>query len=220
MLRVSPSLTDRDEQILVALSSCIRVLSMDDLVRRFFGEGNAVERYGRARVGELADAGLLSIDELLARPIPDLSTPQIDWNPDIQVEPDFGKVSYRLKQRWTEPPRATEIVSSTKEASRMTGGANRGYSPRASEVTHDLCVGRLWCDHRELLKRTGIEWIGEGELRRERADKIFGGRIPDAILREPGKLEPHTVIDFCGSYSSEKLAAMGSAYSRYSYRFY
>ena len=216
----SLSLTERDEEMIVALTHCVRVLSMDDLVHTFFGRGRAVEAFGEARVRELAGAELLVIESLLARPTLDVATPVIDWVPGTKGEPAFGKASYWLKGRWKEVPRPTEIVSATKEASRMTGGANRGYRPRVSEVTHDVHVGRIYCDCRKRVEREGLEWVGEQQLRRERAGRFFRGRIPDAVIREAGEIEPQTVIDFGGSYTAAKLKDLHEAFSRYRYQVY
>ena len=214
------SLTERDEQILVALSHHVRVLSLEDLVQTFFGKGKAIESFGALRIRELAAAGLLSIESLLARPTLDVAVPVIDWTPGREREPEFGRVSYRLKQRWTELPKPTDIVAATREASRMTGGANAGYRPRVSEVTHDVHLGRIYCDHRRHLHGTELEWIGEGQLRRERAGKLFHGRIPDAVIRGVGESEPRMVIDFGGSYSAAKLRDLHGAFSGYCYKVY
>lgn len=207
-----------DDAILETLTQEIRVLTVDQVssVRWVPEPLNRVDV--AERLQRLEAVGLITLQELLARPETDVSSPRLVWRPDSASTPRFGKIAYGLKTRWTRPPEPTRIVAATAAAKRRYGGYGPAYRPRADELTHDIHVGRLWMRYRGDLSER-LRWIGEDRLRTEGTDRdsIYGGRVPDAVLRTSRDAPPTMIVEFAGSYAKPKLQQIHRAFRPHPY---
>lgn len=192
--------TDRDREVLEAVAFKVRMLSLDQVARAWWGRGENARRLARRRLRRLVDAGLLERHEVLARPLLELTGPLISWAPG-DPDPDVGAVSYRLQSRWSKPPRRTTVFVASGRAVRELGGRG-GKLPTLGQETHDLHTSELFLRRRELSPEEAHRWVGEEALKphRERGEKL-----PDAVLvDEHGEIE--LAIEFAGSYSANRVA--------------
>lgn len=193
------ALTTRDEEILDTLTLRVRYLSLAQLARTWWAETTDPLANATLRVRHLEQAGFLIRFTAMARPEFPLTRPVITWQPHDPA-PDLGAASYQLQSRWKESARATPAVIATASAGHRMGGWG-GRFPRQSEQSHDLMMGALYLQYRQLLSPAIItaQWISEEGLRQQ---KQAGEKLPDAILRTP---LGDRVIEFGGAYSREKL---------------
>ena len=191
--------TGRDSGILNALAFKVRMLSLEQIGRGWWGESSDPRRFARRRLGPLVGAGLLDEREVLAHPLLELEAPQFTWSPG-GPGPDCEAVSYRLKSRWTEKPRRTPVFIATKRTLAELGGAG-GKLPTLGQETHDLHMGSIYL--RLLREDPGAAetWVGEDVF----APRRLGQKLPDAVLLGPGG-EVTLAIEFAGSYSAARVA--------------
>lgn len=207
-----------EEAIIVALAQCVRVLSVDQIASSPWLGGSLSPVEVDRRLRRLQSANLVRLDERLAKPEVAVTSPLIAWVPGTQDEPELGRVAYRLKQRWGGVPRPTRFVSATSYAKRQYGGFGKAYAPRADELTHDLHMGRLWTRFRGDLS-DNLLWISEDRLRSEGVERldVYGGRVPDAVLRSGNDPTLTMIIEFGGAYAKPKLREIHEAFRAYPY---
>lgn len=192
-------MTDRDEVILDTLTRRVRVLSLAQVARVWWGSRKGSVAQAKNRLRELEGQGWVEVFSILARPEPPLDSPVTAWT-EGGSEPDFGAVSYRLRSRWTEPARHTVAVIASERAGSRFGGAG-GRRPRASEGTHDLCLAAVYLRLLATEPKRAARWISEAKLFESGEGR--NGRLPDAaIVTRAGK----TVIEFGGAYPPTKIA--------------
>lgn len=190
-------LTSRDREILSVLTTRVRVRSTAQVGRTWWANASQPEAGARRRLRALAEAGLVTVDQVLAHREIALAGPVALWHRGLP-EPDFPALSARLARRWAEPERATPCVVATEQAAAQFGGTG-GRPPRDSEATHDIHLAAVYLRMRQELPTRAASWTPEAALK-----KGQGIKVPDAIVRD-GKYR--TAIEFGGSYSAEKLAA-------------
>ncbi|MCA9074705.1 MAG: hypothetical protein KDA93_06715 [Planctomycetaceae bacterium] len=96
------SLTPRDLDILECLTLRVRVFSLSQLGRTWWGATHDPVRNAARRMRELVASGFVESYSLLAHPELSLSVPELFWTPGSPA-PDLGAVAYRLQSRWTDP---------------------------------------------------------------------------------------------------------------------
>lgn len=197
-------LTDRDTELLRALTQRVRVFTLAQVARTWWPESQDGQGLARRRLRALEDGGLVTLTSLIAHPEIDLAGPLSSWQPGLP-EPDFGPVARELARRWTEPERQTLCVVASEEAASVVGGSG-GRTPRDSEATHDIHLAAVYLRMAEKLPTRASSWRAEASLA-----KGQGVKVPDAMVRD-GKYD--TAIEFGGSYSAEKLAS----FHRYCHR--
>lgn len=179
------------------LTQRVRVLSTAQIASEFFrGQLDPVE----ILLEELERAGLVERRSVLARPILSLDAPVISWRPGAET-PDYGKAAYRLKTRWSEPARPTQIVQASGAAVKQFGGYLGGRWPRTSEITHDLNLAKVFLWHCRHRPDDAAAWIPEAQLYAE--GRGHRERLPDAVVRSDGV--DVRVVEFGGSYGKQKL---------------
>lgn len=194
-------LTKRDEEVIRALLFCVRLFSLRQVARAWWGSSTAPAERARRRLGKLCEAGWLETHHLLARILPPPTGPLFSWAPG-QPDPSFAHVAHLLQARWTTPPRNTLIVVASKRASNLFGGFGGGRVTKLGHVSHDLSLSEayLWYrTHRPALAR---RWSGEEALRSSR----LGQKLPDAMLLDHAG-EPELVVEAGGSYNQHHVAA-------------
>jgi DNA-binding Lrp family transcriptional regulator len=194
-------LSDRDRQILRALSSQIRVVTFGQLVRNYWPTGNSAPTNARRRLAELVASGLLERARVVAHPLLELAGPVQAWRPGAP-RPDPGTVSGRLRSRWQAEPRAMTAYLAGRRAITLFGARALGRVKSPYQVTHDLHVSEVYF----LLRRTepllAEAWVGEEILAPSRKDQ----KLPDAILHDD-RGRPRLVVEFGGKYPARRVAA-------------
>ncbi|TWT44467.1 hypothetical protein RAS1_08820 [Phycisphaerae bacterium RAS1] len=192
------NLTDRDRDLLDALTLRVRVLAVKQIAAEWFGRTAEPVKNARRRTNELARSGLVECFTAQVRPPLRLTQPIACWKPG-DPPPRLAPLSGRLLKRWTAPVAATGLVVATRSAGRWMGG-DGGRRPRRSEASHDLTVAAVYLNWRRRAPKEA-EWQSEARLRR----LGFGDqtRLPDAMVEIDGV---RTVIEIGGAYSTEKLA--------------
>ncbi|QDV90765.1 hypothetical protein RAS2_18480 [Phycisphaerae bacterium RAS2] len=192
-------LSERDRDLLDALTLRVRVLSVPQIARYWFGKVGDPIRQAARRISALKRAGLVEQAAVPARPELALHRPLVTWIPG-EAEPDFQRFATILDARWREPATPTRIVIATRKAGNARGGSG-GRWPRRSEVSHDLTLAGLYLAWRRRRQgKEAAEWIFEARLRQEG----FGDedRLPDAMIQESGR---RRVIELGGAYGAAKL---------------
>jgi hypothetical protein len=149
----------------------------------------------------------------MAHPEIRFTAPLLDWHPGNRMQPDFERISYAARKRWSKPPARTTIVTATKKANRLTGGTAGGRPIRRDEVSHDTGVASLylWCLQGS--PKMARDWVHESKIVAEREGQ--NDNIPDAVIRDSSR---QTAVEVVGSYSAAKLAAIHDAHKRGHYQ--
>lgn len=192
------SVSVRDEEVLDCLTRRVRVLSIPQIARTWFGETSDPGRQARRRMAMLEQAGLIQGRTVSARPELTLSRPLVTWTPG-EPTPDHDRMAYLLEARWREPAVLTDLVIATRGAGTARGGSG-GRWPRRSEVSHDLTFAGLYLAWRTSAPAHSAEWISEARLRQEGWGEE--DRLPDAMIERDGR---RLVIELGGAYGAAKL---------------
>lgn len=193
------SMTKRDDAILETLTKRVRVLSVSQVADTWWGGQKTGVKLAKARLFELERRGMVQLLAGLARPLPKLTEPVMTWTVGDPT-PDFGSVSYRLRSRWTLPARRTLVAVATADAGSRFAGKG-GRVPRASELTHDLCLAGVYLKILATDPRRAKAWVSEASLY-ERGEGR-NSRLPDAAIVTRAR---RTVIEFGGAYPPGKVA--------------
>lgn len=191
-------LTRRDLRMLEILTHRLRVISLDQIARVFWGDTSNSRENARRRLALLEGEGLVETGVLLTRSLPPLEVPIARWAPG-SPRPDFGPIAHQLKSRWPRQLQSTSVVIATAVAGHRFGGGG-GRKPRTSEASHDLGLASVYLRLVETDPARAGAWVSEATLYRR-----GGGRnekLPDAMILRP---EERTIIEFAGEYRKTKL---------------
>jgi hypothetical protein len=179
------------------LTRRVRLLSLDQIARTWFGEA-ADPRGGARRLAQtLQRRGLVESVKLMARPeiIPD--KPLVTWQPGLP-RPDFGPVAWTLKRRRRDQaPAVTPCVL-----------AAAGRHPRPTDTTHDLHLAAVFLLMCEELPTRACSWVFEDDLIRP------GQKLPDALVTD-GRAK--TAIECGGEYDRQRLEEDHDFFARKGY---
>ncbi len=200
--RLSMNLTQRDIEILEALTLKIRLFTLDQLGRTWWADTKNPIQSARSRLTQLATVGLVDGYSVMAHPELELTEPICVWTLD-KADPDFGAVSYQLQSRWKEVPVQTAVFGATKKAGNQFGGVG-GRRSRAVETSHGIHMSQVYLFYRENYSEQCAQWISEFEIDPRRTKK-HGEKLPDAMIVSDDNVH---VIDFGGAYSKSKLSAL------------
>lgn len=192
-------MTDRDQEILQALSIKVRLFSQTQIADHWF-EGDKANT--RRRLRQLADEGLVTRVMVRARTLPDLTRPVITWRPGDQV-PDFGRASYALRGRWTgRSVRTVSTYIAARRSSQLYGGRGDGELKKPAQAGHDLGVSQVWLQLAASSTDMADAWRGEDVMAHtRRGQKLPDGFIVNSNDRVVGAME------FGGSYDQDRVAA-------------
>jgi hypothetical protein len=194
-------MTEREREIVSALSSKTRMLAFEDIVRTWWPPSESAKTNARRRLSELVDEKLLVRERVFARPRLPLSEPVFRWKPG-QDAPNFAELSWKLQSRWTEAARDVTAFLATRRAAAIFGGTADGRIKNPSQATHDIHLGALYLKFLKETPTLAAGWIGEGVLAPSRERQ----KLPDAILHD-GAGRPRLVIEFGGAYPADRLKA-------------
>lgn len=193
-------LTDRDRDILEVLTVRVRLLTVAQAARTWWGAASSPRRSALGRIRALEAGGFLERVPVLARPELDLSRSAAAWHPG-ESSPNLGRLSYELAERWSVPARRTACVVATPQArSRHKSRGQWKRAPRVSEATHDIHLAGVYLRFRREQPERAACWVPEEGL----LERGWGRerRLPDALIDGP---EEKTAIEFVGRYSKRKL---------------
>lgn len=193
-------LTVRDTEIIRALTEHIRVFSVGQIARTWWGTSKNAVQNTADRLRVLEHDGLVELHRAPAHPEIEITAPVLTWQPGDE-EPDLGATSYRLQRRWNQHPTMTLCVYASRQAMNRFGG-HGGRPSREIERTHDIHMSAVYLLYRDRSPEKLTGWVFEERIKQERKREKFE-RLPDVILRSPG--EPERAIEFGGAYSKAKL---------------
>ena len=194
-------MTPREQELVSALALKIRMLSFDEILRSFWPASKSATTNARRRLSELVHDGLLARERAFARPRLPLEAPVFRWKPG-KTGPDFEKLAWTVKSRWTEPPREVTVYLATRRAAAIFGGKANGKIKNPSQATHDIHLGALYLKLCREAPTIAAGWIGEDILAPTREHQ----KLPDAILHDR-EGRPRLVVEFGGAYPAERLYA-------------
>jgi hypothetical protein len=195
------TLTERDREILKALTVKVRVLALEQIASAWWPETDSGRRNARRRLEEFAASGLVARTRVHARPLLSLEGPVFRWNPG-EPGPDCGRLSWRLQSRWDKPPQTITVFYATRKAVNRFGGVARGKIKNLSQLSHDVHVGAIYLLFLRTQPLLGTAWMGEDVLAPARKHQ----KLPDAVLCDDAQ-NPLRAIEFGGAYPPERLAA-------------
>lgn len=188
-------LTDRDREILIALTHKVRLLSLEQIARTWWSDSGLAT--ARKRLLLLTDPSfnpyVMQRMKLNAHPELSLCRPIFSWKPGDPTPP-FGALSYRLKKRWDKAPEPTTVYIASEKAARYFGGFG-GKLRRPLQATHDLHVAQIYLRFLKTEPTLAKQWVSEERFAPERRRE----KLPDAVLRDAaGNII--LVIEFGGAY--------------------
>ena len=190
-------LTPRDHELIEALVLMVRLFSQRQIAEHWWcGEtANA-----RRRLKALTKDGLLQPVTIAARTLPPIEEPVVVWQPGGPA-PDFGKVAYRLQERWRrQAVRQIRAYTATDKAAQLFGGRGQEHLKHPMQATHDLGVAAVWLRLHERAPAWASAWRSEDLL----ASTRRGEKLPDAFVIGGGS-EVLWVIEFGGSYTAARV---------------
>lgn len=191
-------LTERDREILLALTHKVRVLSLGQIARTWW-HGTSGDQ-ARRRLAGIVAGGFLERLTVNAHPELALNEPLFEWQPGGEP-PNVYALEYRLRSRFREHARPTLLYYATRRAAASFGGAG-GRLKHPLQTDHDLHVSTVYLRLREIDPETAAAWVSEDLFAKERRRQ----KLPDAILRDDdGGIR--RVIEFAGRYDAARLKA-------------
>jgi hypothetical protein len=194
-------MTAREREIVTTLAVKIQMLAFETILREWWPSSESAKTNARRRLSGLVEARLLTRERVLARPLLRRTEPAFRWKPG-EAAPDFGKLSYQLQSRWTEPPREITVYLATRRAASIFGGRADGRVKNPSQVTHDIHLGALYLKLLREAPTLAAGWVGGQILAPTRVHQ----KLPDAILHD-AEGRPRLVLEFAGSYPKDRLQA-------------
>ena|ERR1051326_870460 len=190
-------LTCRDKGIILSLTR-ILLATASQISRTWWVISRSPYTCAYYRLEALVHAGFLVRVQVRTHPELILDRPVWSWTPGNPTPP-FGRLSYQLRTRWTEPPRPTTVYVASESAARRYAGAG-GLLPRPLQVRHDLHVAAIYLRLLRDRPEEAANWVSESVL----APLRRGQKLPDAEIHDAHG-RPIKVIEFGGSYSPERL---------------
>ncbi|MDA1013852.1 MAG: hypothetical protein O3A00_05285 [Planctomycetota bacterium] len=190
-------LTDRDYEIVSALTQKVRLFSLRQLAGAWW-DGELANT--RRRLNVLVSVRLVQRVSVRARTLPPLTAPVVAWQPP-ESPPNFGQVAHQLQDRWVRRAvRTATAFIATERAARLIGGTARASLKQPAQATHDLGLSQVWLHFRSDCPARADAWRSEDLLAHTR----HGQKLPDAFLVDA---EENTVavIEFGGSYDGRRV---------------
>lgn len=204
-------LTERDEDILMTLTWKGRALAADLLAETWWSITPSGRLEARRRARRLVECDLLRELTVIARPLPPLREPVIDWRP-WEPRPNLARAARLLEVRLSEPPRPTLIYVATSKAAALTGGKAPGLK-HPLQATHDLGLMATFHAYKQRSPDLARAWVSEDCLPKPTRRNV---RRPDAVVLAPSG-EVALAIEFGGAggaYGRERLEATHEHFER------
>lgn len=204
-------LSRRDHQLLDTLGFRVRLLTLSQVSRGFFGGD---DRYASRRVERLSAARVLVRRSLVARSAPALDAPMVRWNPGSDA-PDFASISALLIKRWgRQQTVVANVVSLGSAARKLTGRSGDVRIKHPHQVGHDLALSEVFLRYLDRAPELAGRWVGEDRLDLLTPTKRKGRQaIPDAVLQN-AEGAPELAIELGGLYSPQRIEALHQSFSK------
>lgn len=196
----SAQVEPRDREILSTLTHKVRLLTLDQVARTWWGTTRDPRANARRRLALLVVSGFIERVQVNARPELELERPLLTWTL-TDPPPHFGKTAYRLQSRWKEPPQRTTLYIATRKAAKEFGGVG-GRHLKPLQASHDLHVSTVYLHYRTTRPDEAAAWISEDKLAPFRRHQ----KLPDAVLGE-NATSLLLAVEFGGGYDADRLAA-------------
>lgn len=181
-------ITDRDEELLLALARSVRALTFNQ-VRAHFGWKSVSGL--RRRLRRLSAEGLITTEYIGLYDWPEPQRPLANWQPHME-KPDLANVARQVGNRWRSPSRLTPVFLASAQCCRDLG-TGRVRTVNRSDATHDLYLSEVYLRW----YRCDPHWRIECDLSLRSNESN-----PDALTRANGK---PTAIEVVGKYTLAKL---------------
>ena len=194
-------LTPRDNAILSALTTKVRLLTLAQMVEAWWPASSSARPNARKRVALLLEAGLIKTATVPAHPMLSLDQPILTWRPG-DAAPDFDQVAYQLQSRWPREYVPTHVYHASHRAARHYGSRSHGAIRHPDQATHDLHLSSVFLRVLRDYPQIALQWVGEDEFAPERE----GEKLPDAVVKDAAGAV-RLVIEFGGKYDPKRFKA-------------
>lgn len=203
MLRARIVTPDVHHELLSVLVHRVRLLSVDQVARTWFGAHVDGWRAAKRCLRRLTEMGTLETQQVLAQPVSfPIERPVVSWQPGSS-DPDSHAVSYRLKSRWSEAPKPTTVCFATNRGGFMLGGSC-GPPKHPAQIAHDLLLAEVYLFIRDRHPELAKAWMGEADYE----DESRGEKLPDAMIgRSADPADVLMVIESGGAYDAPRVQA-------------
>ena len=152
------NVTERDAAILRALTSKIRLLTLDQISSHFWPEGRSGKINARKRLAELESRRLVSKTIVVSHPLLPLTRPLATWRPG-EPTPDAASISTRLCSRWGDDLEDSTVYFAGPKAITLFGSKALGGIKNRYQVTHDLQVATVYLHFLRTNPRLAAAWL-------------------------------------------------------------
>ena len=170
--------TERDEDLVNTLTKKGRLLDEWQLASTWWSMSRSGRIEAKRRARQLIAAGLLYRLIVLSRPLPELTTPVITWEPD-GPKPDLAQAATIFQRRWSGPPCSTVVYLATAKAAAITGGVAPGLK-HPLQVGHDRGLMSVYLRIKREHPALAEAWVGEDSVSWPRGLRV---RRSDAVIR-------------------------------------
>jgi hypothetical protein len=202
-------LTERDEELLTALTWKGRLIDADQLASAWWCASPSGQRESKRRAKKLVAGGLLRELVVLSRPLPSLTQPVIIGTPESR--PALNRAANHFQTRWSKAPRSTRVYLATQKAAALTGGKAPGLK-HPLQASHDRAVMQVYLNAKKEQPALAEAWVGEDSVIWPRGLRV---RRADALIFEASG-QVAFAIEIGGSgaaYGRERLEAMHEHFS-------
>lgn len=192
---MSISLTPRDLALLIALTRCVRMLSVRHTTLLWRKPPGS--RWVLRRLRQLAAAQLLQIHTINVRELI-LATPLFRWEPG-KAEPDFRDIANVARTRWPIAAQPTTVCVASPMIANMMGSTACNL-PRLEQRDHDLLLAEVFVRYHSENPHVTDQWHGE----HTRPKAGYRIKDPDVFLTDSsGRVIQ--VIESAGCYSARQV---------------
>lgn len=189
------SITPRDLALLIALTRCVRMLSVRHttlLWRKPLGSRWVLRRLRQLAAGQLLQIHTINIRELIP------ATPLFRWKPG-NAEPNFRDIANLARTRWPIAAQPTTVCVASHMIANMMGSTACNL-PRLEQRDHDLLLAEVFVRYHSENPNIADQWHGE------HARPKAGYRIkdPDVFLTDSSG-RALQVIESAGCYSARQV---------------
>ncbi len=202
-------LTERDDQILRALSCCVRLFSVDQVGLAWWPGTKQPTSLAKKRLNELAKGGFVTAERAFARRLKFPHKAISSWSPG-ETTPNHASIAWKLQSRWTDAPRMVAVFTASELTSKRHIGKRANRLKRAFQLSHDLGTSDIFVAFYRKNPSVLYSWWSEDHYATERR----GTKLPDAILNDTPTWPPKLVLEFGGAYSKRRVTAFHDALSR------
>ncbi len=202
-------LTERDDQILRALSCCVRLFSVDQVGLAWWQGAKQPTTLAKKRLNELAKGGFVTAERAFARRLKFPHKAISSWSPG-DTTPNHASVAWKLQSRWTDAPRMVAVFTASELTSKRHIGKRANRLKRAFQLSHDLGTSDIFVAFYRKNPSVLSSWWSEDHYATARRGK----KLPDAILNDTPTWPPKLVLEFGGAYSKRRVTAFHDALSR------